>query len=229
MTLAIMQPYFFPYIGYWQLIRAVDMFVIYDDVNYIKKGYINRNSILIHGKEQLFTLELLGASQNKYINEIKVGSNHQKLLKTIAVNYKKAPYFKITFPIIQDILLQDEKNLAKFIGYSLKMISNYLSIKTKFIYSSKIEKDNSLKGQDKILEICKKLHTDNYINAIGGKELYDKEVFKKEGIELNFIESDIIEYKQFDHPFVPYLSIIDIMMFNSKEEIQKMLERYQFV
>ena len=157
MTLAIMQPYFFPYIGYWQLINAADTFVIYDDVNFIKKGYINRNSILLSGRPHVFTLKLIGASQNKLINEIEVGDNSRKILKTIEMSYKKSPYFHIVFPIIKDILNNKEKKLAKFLGYSIKRISEYLEIDTRFIYSSDIEKDNALKAQDKILDLSKKL------------------------------------------------------------------------
>lgn len=229
MTLAIMQPYLFPYIGYWQLINAVDTFVIYDDVNYINKGYINRNSILVNGKSQQFTLELIGASQNKLINEIEVGNNREKLLKTIKQNYTKAPSFDKVYPIIENIINQNEKNLANFIGYSLEKISNYLEIDTKFVYSSNIKKDNTLKAQDKILEICNILKADKYINAIGGQELYNKEIFKENGIELNFLKTELVEYKQFKNDFVPYLSIIDILMFNSKDEIKNMLDRYELV
>ena len=229
MTLAIMQPYLFSYIGYWQLINAVDTFVIFDDVNFIKKGYINRNSILVGGKSQQITLELIGASQNKLINEIKVGNNSQKLLKTIEMSYKKAPYFDNVFSIIEDILNQEESNLAKFIGYSLQKISNYLEIDTKFIYSSSIEKDNSLKAQNKILDICKKLDATDYINAIGGRELYDKDKFEKQNIKLNFLEPEIQKYMQLESEFISYLSIIDIIMFNNKDNISKMLMQYKLL
>ena len=229
MTLSIMQPYLFPYIGYWQLINSIDTFVIFDDVNFIKKGYINRNSILINGKVQQLTLELIGASQNKLINDIEVGNNSKKLLKTIKMSYKKAPYFETVFQILEDILNQEEKNLAKYIGYSLEIISNYLNINTKFIYSSDIKKDNNLKAQDKILDICKKLEATNYINAIGGQELYDKEKFNDYNINLNFLKTNIIQYKQFNSEFVAFLSIIDILMFNSKDEIKKMLNNYELV
>ena len=229
MTLAIMQPYLFSYIGYWQLINAVDTFVIFDDVNFIKKGYINRNSILVGGKSQQITLELIGASQNKLINEIKVGNNSQKLLKTIEMSYKKAPYFDNVFSIIEDILNQEESTLAKFIGYSLQKISNYLEIDTKFIYSSSIEKDNELKAQDKVLDICKKLGTINYINAIGGKELYNKKKFEEQNIKLNFLEPEIQKYMQLESEFISYLSIIDIIMFNNKDNISKMLMQYKLL
>ena len=229
MTVAIMQPYLFPYIGYWQLINAVDTFVIYDDVNFIKQGYINRNSILSNGKSQVITMELIGASSNKLINEIEVGNNRSKLSKTIKQNYVKARYFEVVYPLIENILNQNEKNLGKFIGYSLEQISNYLEINTKFIYSSDIEKDNALKTQDKVLEICNILKADKYINAIGGQELYNKEIFKENGMELNFLKTELVEYKQFKNDFVPYLSIIDVLMFNSKDEIKEMLKRYELI
>ena len=229
MTIAIMQPYLFPYIGYWQLINTVDTYVVYDDVNYMQKGYINRNNILVGGKSQLFTLELIGASQNKLINEIRIGGNSEKIIKTIKQSYIKAPYFDKVFPMIENILNNQENNLARFIGYSLEKISNYLEINTKFIYSSDIEKDNNLKAGDKLIAISKILNASQYINAIGGQELYEKDIFKKEGIELNFLETEIIEYKQFKNDFIPYLSIIDMMMFNSVENIKDMLTRYDVV
>jgi hypothetical protein len=229
MTVAIMQPYLFPYIGYWQLINAVDTFVIYDDVNFIKQGYINRNTIFSNGKGQRITLELLGASSFKLINEIELGNNKTKILKTIKQNYAKAPFYENIIYLIEDILNNEEKNLARFIGYSLEKISNYLELETKFLYSSDLKKDSALKAQDKVIDICKNLNARKYINSIGGQELYSKEIFKKNGMELNFLKTELVEYKQFKNDFIPYLSIIDIMMFNSKNEIKKMLNRYELV
>lgn len=221
-----MQPYLFPYIGYWQLIHAVDTFVIFDDVNYIKKGYINRNSILVNGSPHLFTLSLIGASQNKHINEITVGNTSVKLLKTLEMTYKKSPYFSSIYPLIEQIVLNDEKNLAKFIYKSFETIAHYLGINTKFIFSSDIKKNNRLKAEDKIIEICEIMGAKTYINPVGGKELYRKEHFHLHNINLYFLNSEPIKYRQFEYEFVPYLSIIDILMFNSKSEIQDMLERY---
>lgn len=229
MTLAIMQPYFFSYIGYWQLINAADTFVIYDDVSFIKQGYINRNAILLKENKQQFTLELSKASSFKLINQIELGNNKNKLLTTIKQNYSKAPYFNTVIVIIEDILTNNEKNLAKFIGYSLKKISDYLEIRTTFIYSSDIKKDNTLKAQNKIIDICKKLNAEKYINSIGGQGLYSREVFKANNIELNFLKTEIIEYKQFINSFIPYLSIVDILMFNKKEDIKIMLDSYELL
>jgi hypothetical protein len=143
--------------------------------------------------------------------------------------YKKAPYFFDIFPIIEAILNNKEKNLAKFIGYSLEEISNYLKINIKFIYSSDIGKENSLKAQDKIIDICKKLEARVYINSIGGQELYNKEKFKEENIKLNFLKIQFIEYKQFKNDFISHLSVIDILMFNSVIEIKQMLFRYELI
>jgi len=229
MKLGIMQPYFFPYIGYFQLIQLVDVYVIADDLNFIKNSYIKKNSILDNGAPALISLELIGASQNKLINEIEVGKNTDKLLKGIQRRYAKAPYFKDVFPLLQTILLTQEKNLARFLGESLIQISDYLEIKTKFLYSSEIEKNNDLTFDDRIIDICKSVGSNHYINAIGGKELYSKDKFATEGIKLDFIDSKKIEYKQFNKDFVPNLSIIDVMMFNSKEETRELLLKYELI
>lgn len=227
-----MQPYLFPYIGYFQLINAVDTFVIYDDVNFIKKGWINRNSILVNNKSFLFSAPLKEVSQNKRINEIFIDTNanwQNELLKTIEYSYKKAPFFSAVFPIINSVLTQNETNLSKFITYSLQTIAQYLTIKTNFIISSEIEKNNDLKGQDKIIEICKKCNATSYINAIGGIELYNTNDFLQQNIQLHFIKTNPIEYTQFKNEFVPWLSIIDVLMFNDVEKVKIMLNNYDLV
>ncbi|MEY8767067.1 WbqC family protein [Francisella philomiragia] len=229
MKVAVMQPYFFPYIGYWQLINAVDTFVIYDDVNFIKKGYINRNNILLNNKPHRVTLELSGASQNKLINEIYLGSNMQSLLKTIEQSYSKSPCFNNVYGLLEKIMLVEEESLALFLENLIKSISSYIGIDTKFIRSSNLNKDNNLRGQDKILQICQILNADAYINAIGGIDLYNKKTFEDSSITLNFIDTQIVEYKQFNNEFTPHLSIIDILMFNSVKQIQEMLSNYRLV
>ncbi len=229
MKLAIMQPYFFPYIGYWQLIASVDNFVIYDDVNYIKQGWINRNNIIANNSPYLISVQLIGASSFKLINEITVGNNLTKLLKTIEQTYRKSPYFESAFPVIQEIFINNEKNLAKFLMFSIKTICDYLEIKTNLMISSELKKDNTLKAQNKIISICKSLQVKQYINAIGGRELYAKEAFSKEGIELLFIKSNVIEYQQFREQFVPNLSIIDVLMFNDQSVVQSYLKQLEYI
>lgn len=221
-----MQPYFLPYIGYFKLISQVDTFVIYEDVNFIKKGWINRNNILVNGKQFLFTIPLKLASQNKLINEIEIDENSawkNNLLKTIYLAYSKAPFFDEVYPVIQEIIEFQETNISKFIIYSLKRICNFLDIKTNIIISSELEKNNHLKGQEKIIEICQKLDATQYINAPGGKDLYEEKEFLNKNIILKFIDASPIIYPQFKNTFIPYLSIIDVMMFNSSKTILEFL------
>jgi len=227
--LAVMQPYFFPYIGYWQLINAVDTFVIYDDVNFIKKGYINRNSLLLNGKSQTFTLELLKASQNKLINEIEIGGNKNKILKTIEFAYKRAPYFVDIYPLIESIFNYPDGNLAKFTGNSIQKITKHLNIDTEIIYSSDLAKNNSLYGQDKIINICKTLQSEFYLNSAGGKNIYSQDLFREAGISLNFLETNLSIYDQFGDKFISNLSIIDLLMFNNKVSLQKIINNYSII
>lgn len=229
MKLGIMQPYFFPYIGYWQLLNYVDTYVVYDDVNYIKGGWINRNFILANGKKSLLTLQLKKASPNKLINEIEIGDNFNKKLKTISQAYSKAPFFDSIFPIIESLFMSSESNLAFFLFESIKKISEYLEIKTSILLSSSLQKDNSLSGQDKIVNICQKLEADTYVNAIGGQDLYSKNIFLENNIKLDFLKSNSIEYPQFNNEFIANLSMIDVLMFNSPSQIKEYLSRFELV
>lgn len=232
MKLAIMQPYIFPYIGYFQLIKAVDKFVIYDDVNFINRGWINRNRILVNGKDSLFTIPLKEASQNKLINEIEVNWDDawkSKWLKTLEQSYKKAPYFQQVRPIIEQTLGQEKTIFSEIIVENLKLINAYLGITTEIIPSSSIYQNTELKAQTRILDICLQEKTNHYINPIGGIELYQKEVFEEKGMQLNFIKSKPVQYPQLKNDFVPWLSILDVLMFNSVEQIQTFLDSYELV
>ena len=226
-SLAIMQPYFFPYIGYFQLIKAVDRFVVYDDVNFIKQGWIARNKILLNGNEHMLSLQLAGASSFKLINEIGVGDNAQKLLKTIYQAYCKAPYFKSCFPLIEGILRNEKTNLAGFLFALIESVCHYLGIQTELILSSAISKDNELKGQGKVLHICETLKAATYVNSSGGRQLYSKEAFAERGLNLLFLDPLPVTYKQFSHEYVSGLSIIDVMMFNAADTIAEYLGRYE--
>lgn len=229
MKLAIMQPYLFPYLGYFQLIRSVDAFVVYDDVNYIKGGWINRNYILSQGNKLLVTLPLQGASPNKLINQVAVGGRREKLLETIRHCYSKAPYFSAVFPLVEEIIMQQEKNLARFLDYGLRRICEYLGLHPQWHLSSTLNKDNELRGQGKVLAICEELGATHYINVPGGKELYNREDFVRRGLQLSFIQPRPVEYRQFGNAFVPNLSIIDVMMFNDQEQCRKLFEECDLV
>lgn len=226
---AIMQPYLLPYLGYFQLINAVDEYVIYDDVQFIKGGWINRNNILIGGGKSLITFPLIGASANKNINEIHVQQNLDKLEKTILMAYSRAPHIEDVSKLIKKIFSYEDKNLAYFAGNSLIEISKYLGIETEFIYSSDLDKNTGHAAQEKVIDICKKLKTEIYINAIGGLELYDKKAFAENGIELKFLKPNLPKYKQFNTDFISGLSIIDVLMFNPPGKAKEMLEDYELV
>ncbi len=230
--LAVMQPYLFPYIGYWQLIHAVDKFVVYDDVNFIKKGWINRNNILINNQANLFSIPLKEVSQNKLINEIYLSEElkwRSTFLKTITQAYKKAPYFEPVYSLIEEIITAEVSKISDLIVASLNGLNAYMGITTTLVESAVVYEAAHLKGQERILEICKKEKVTQYINPIGGQELYSKELFKEKGIELSFIKTHPIRYSQFGKEFIPWLSIIDVLMFNNKEEIKVMLNQYELI
>ncbi len=233
MTIALMQPYLFPYIGYWQLIQAVDTFVVYDNIQFSKKGWFHRNNILLNGKKTLFSIPLKKDSDYLDVVDrmISEDSDRQinKIIAQIESGYKKAPYFNNVFPLIKNIFSSREKNLFYYIYNSIQLVAEYLDIDTKIILSSTLDIDHKLKSEERVIETNKILHADHYINAIGGQGLYDKDRFFAEGITLNFLNTEIVEYKQFNNEFLPYLSIIDIMMFNSKDQIKEMLGRYTLI
>lgn len=228
MKLAVMQPYLFPYLGYFQLIRAVDAFVVYDDVHYMKGGWINRNHILANGDKQRFTLPLRGASPSKLINQVEIEGPH-KILQSMRHSYGKAPHFNTVYPIIEEILAYPEKNLARFLDFQLRRICDALGLYPRWHISSSLEKDNGLRGQDKVLAICKVLKATHYINLPGGMTIYDRESFARAGMQLSFIEPKATIYRQFGAGFVPRLSIIDVLMFNDQEQCARLLEEYRLV
>ncbi len=235
MKIAIMQPYLFPYIGYFQLMNAVDKFVIYDDVQYIKNGWINRNNILLEGDKHLFTLSIKEDSLCLPINKRNfspvIDHEIQNLFKTMTYAYKKAPYFQTVFPFIEKLLLgiSSTRTISSNLTEILCSLVEFLHIKTTMLVSSSIKKDRSLRGEQKVIYIVNKLGGDCYINAIGGLNLYSKEAFRDKKISLNFIKSRDIQYKQLNNVFIPNLSIIDVLMFNSKEKITSYLEEYELL
>lgn len=220
-----MQPYFFPYIGYFQLIGSVDMFIVYDNIKYTKKGWINRNRLLMNGKETVFSIPLKGDSDFLDIRdrELSPDFNRDKLLNKIKGAYQGAPHFKDALALIERIIMFDDPNLFRYLHNSIVMACQYLGAKAEIAISSDIRIDHSLKGQDKVISICEAVGADVYINAIGGTGLYDREDFRARGVELKFIRPRPFEYGQLGDEFVPWLSIIDIMMFNSVDTISNIL------
>jgi WbqC-like protein family len=233
MKIAIIQPYLFPYIGYFQLMKAVDTFVVFDDVQFIRRGWINRNRLLNAGNDYLFTLNVLKAPQETLINEMRWADSHladkKKLLEQIQHFYGKAPFFKETYAILLEILSNPAQSMSPFIVNSLSLVANYLGIKTPIVLASDLTHDKTLKGQERIIDLAKFYRADHYINPIGGMELYQQSDFKTAGLELSFVRSKPTVYKQFSNEFLPFLSIIDVMMFNSKEQIDVLLSDFDLI
>jgi hypothetical protein len=233
MKVAIMQPYFFPYIGYFQMIKAVDAFVFYNDVNYIKQGWINRNRLLVNKEAKYITIPLKRLSSFSLIKNIEINpelKEYKTMLKTIEMAYKKAPYFHAVFTLVKEVLNKEYKTLDEITIQSIKRCCEYLDIKTQFYIASKdFANTKGLERVERLQTICKQLNANHYINALGGQELYTKEDFAKENIQLQFIQSKPINYQQFNNEFVPWLSIIDVLMFNSKEEIKELLNQFELI
>lgn len=217
-----MQPYFFPYIGYFQLIAAVDLFIVYDNIKYTKKGWINRNRMLQNGKDVMFSLPLKRDSDylDVYQRELSSDFNREKFLNQFKEAYRRAPYFAEIVPLIEQIVWYKDVNLFRFLYNSIERTCEHLGITTEIRISSDIAIDHDLKNQDKVLALCSEVGATTYLNAIGGMELYSKESFREKGIVLNFIKSQPFEYRQFCNAFVPWLSIIDVMMFNQLDNIR---------
>lgn len=223
--IAIMQPYFYPYIGYFHLLHSVDCFVLYDNLKYTKKGWINRNRFLSSGTDAVFSIPLRKASDSLNIDrrEIAPDFDRRKLLNRVRSAYSKAPHFQSAMALFEQAIGNRTANLYGYIKQSLVELCQYLGIETEIIDSSSVSIDHSFRGQDKVLAICETLSAGTYVNAIGGMELYRQESFQSLGIGLRFIKSELRPYPQFDHPFVPWLSILDVLMFNSREWIQDYL------
>ncbi|MDP3921142.1 MAG: WbqC family protein [Candidatus Omnitrophota bacterium] len=233
MKLSIMQPYYFPYIAYFQLIKAVDKFVIYDNIQFTKSGWFRRNRLLDNGKEKLFTIPVKKDSHYLNVAQRELAGNFdlesKTILRRIEATYRKAPRYKKVMPVVGECFQRGSGNLFQFIYTSLLLLLRFLEIDTDIIKSSSIDIDCALKGQDRVLAIAKSLNADIYINAIDGQKLYSREVFRNEGMELNFINTKPIVYRQFGDKFIPGLSIIDVMMFNSREQIKGYLNHYNLL
>lgn len=229
----LMQPYLFPYIGYFQLIHAVDEFIIYDDVQWIKNGWINRNRILVDGKAEYLTLPVKKSSLSTLICEKEfpddIEERKKELIALIAKSYKGAPQYDHAYPVIEECFNYKTMKVEEFVANSLRVCCSYLGVTTPIMHSSQIDKTPGLRAQQRVIDINKQVKSGHYINPIGGTELYQKDVFKKENMELSFIKSKAVTYSQFNNEFVPWLSIIDVMMFNSVGEIKKLLEEYELV
>lgn len=233
MSVAIMQPYFFPYLGYFQLVQAVDDFVFYDDVMFIKKGWINRNQILMQQKAFLFTIPLEKQSQNKSIRESTIAWGPEfpnKWLQQLQSTYKKAPQFIPVMELIESVLQDKPTSIADLAATSVIKTWQYVGLEKRFHFSSQLGVSKDLERAERLMAITRHLGSNQYINAKNGQELYQKEYFAEQGFQLNFLNQSLPAYFQGgQNDFVPGLSMIDVLMWNSKEDIKNMLSTYSLI
>lgn len=229
MNLSVMQPYLFPYIGYFQLMYASDLFLIYDDVSYIKQGFINRNSILMAGKPLRFTVPVPGASSNRLISELSYSRDVIKLLKTISQAYSKSPYFSEVFPLVRQTLELGERRVSDVCLESYRLIFSYLGLDKRILKTGDLEYQRELRPEDRIISLCKKFGANRYINPVGGSHLYSRERFKSKEVDIYFLRPIFDEYDQGGEGFFSGLSIIDCLMNCSPSQVRSMLCRYELV
>lgn len=227
-----MQPYLFPYLGYFQLFDAADVFVVFDDVQYINRGWINRNRILCNGKPLRFTLPVEKDSSTKAINERHFADSFTytsgKLLGRLNSCYSKAPYRDELLNVTQGILGIRERNVADFLTASLRQLVRHMKVDVELRRSSELGKSNR-SGSLRIQEIVKAVNGDRYVNPTGGKGLYDHQDFENDGVELRFLQPQIRPYHQGPEVFVPDLSILDPLAFLGLDGVRRKLNEYDLI
>lgn len=231
MKIGLMQPYLFPYVGYFQLISMCDRFVVHDDVQYIRQGWINRNQIILHNRKFLFVFSVKHDDYSKNINERfytdSFESESKKFLRNIDQSYSNAPYFADVRVLLADVLASPERNVARLNTLSIRQTCQYLGIDTEILVSSEMKFEKSLAGECRVIAINKKLGSTHYINPIGGVELYSKVRFQENGMQLSFLKPRLSPYKQSTPKFLPGLSIIDVLMNCPRESMREMLGDYE--
>jgi hypothetical protein len=226
-----MQPYFLPYIGYWQLLGAVDRFIVYDNIQYTKKGWINRNRFLRNGTDAHLSIPLRRGSAILDVVDRHLADDFapRSLLNPLAAAYRGAPLFAVTFRVIELVIAAGPRNLFEYLHHSITAIAAHLEIRTPLIVSSTVPIDHSLKAEQRVLALCGALGATRYINTMGGRDLYSASAFAERGIELRFLRPRPAPYRQFGDTFVPNLSIVDVLMFNSRDTVRLMLSEYDLV
>ena len=229
MNVAIMQPYFFPWIGYFQLIYQSDVFVLYDDANFIKQGYINRNSILVDGQAQRFTLPVPSASSFERIGELTFSLQVEKIARTLEQSYRKAPFFSDVMPLVEKALWNKDRDITACCRVAIDGVSGYLGLEQNIVRSSSLTYDRNENAENKVIGICKALEGERYVNSTGGRHLYSAKNFAQHGITLRFLQANNTVYSQGAHDFVPYLSMIDVLMHCEPEQVRQALKNFSYV
>jgi hypothetical protein len=228
MTLAIMQPYLFPYLGYWQLLALADEFVVYDDVQFIKNGWINRNRILLDGAPSWITLPVQHDSMHLPINRRRFTADFserkQHVVRKLDHAYRRAPHLAAAMELVAESFACTDDNVAAFVTHTLACVCRRLGIRTTMRMASSLQSGPSLHGADRVFAIAREVGADTFVNPAGGRKLYAPAAFQDAGLRLRFLEPPAdIAYPQSSGGFVPFLSVLDAMAFNPPETVRRFL------
>lgn len=226
-----MQPYFFPYIGYYQMAAAVERFLIYDDVNFINRGYINRNRLLVNGKEWYFTVPLSGASQNKLIKDVTIDMTgwerwKKGFLRTVDMNYNKALNYQVGRELLEEILMLTDDRITSLAQRSVQLLLERLGRSVHFQRTSEMGLRTDIRFEERLMHICEQERIRYYIQAQGGTVLYSSQRWQDHGLSLQFIRPTSMEYVR-NGPFMPGLSMLDAILHVPFQELDPLLDRYE--
>lgn len=223
MKLAVMQPYLFPYIGYFQLVAAVDRFVFFDDVNYIKNGWINRNRWNIGGQPRYFTVPLRDASPFQPIHSVRLVDENgwrRKILESMRHAYRQARYYRPVSELVESVLATESPGIAEMAKTSVRSTARYLDLDAEFVNSSVPYRNEHLKGCERVLDICERECATSYFNLSGGRALYREAEFAARGVALQFVGPNLPQLRQDGANPIPGLSIIDVLMNNDVRDVR---------
>lgn len=237
MRLGIMQPYFMPYLGYFSLIKNTDEFILFDTVQFIRHGWIERNRILKpNGGWQYFQVPIIKESgRDTIIKDIKINNSENwksKILAQLQHYKKRSPYYNKVVELLNDVFKLEYNDIVALNRVSLERICRYLGIDKKLsVFSEKCLDIAPVNAPDEwALNICKAIdRADEYWNPVGGLSFFDKSKYQNAGIKICFQEMILTPYRQLGSEFEPGLSIVDVMMFNSPESINEMLDNYRLL
>jgi hypothetical protein len=231
--LGAMQPYFFPYLGYFQLIKAVNVFVVLNRVQYTKRGWINRNYLLDdHQRPKRFTLSIQKGGQKEAIQARKIvpgPKNKDKILNALRQAYRKAPQYDQVMPGLAEAIGREEIRLDRYLFSCIQFVCRYLGLSTRIVLESDVAYPAVEGRANRLIALSSFFQAGEYVNPMGGKGLYSPEEFEEQGLRLTFLQSKPVGYAQFSSPFVPNLSIIDVLMFNSRDQVSWLLDQYDLL
>lgn len=229
-TAVVMQPYFFPYLGYFQLVAASSVFVYFQDASYIKGGWINRNRVLVQGRPHVFTVPIEKASSHRTIEATNIANAQDwrsHFVRLLEQAYARAPFRDRVLNLVSNVVYSTTSSIGRLAEESVRAVCAYVGFVPQWRQSHEFQFSDSPRGAARIKRICQALEAERYVNAPGGKALYDAQDFQRAGIELRFLRPVLPEYEQTGGAFVSGLSIIDVLMFNSPEVTRTWMEAYE--